>query len=154
MHYRIYLSSTFTEAGGFDWKKALIDSFNACSKFKESNCATFIDPLLFESKQNPIAVQSDMDNIANADVVFFHVEKPTIGTLMEVAFSCMNFPTQLRYFISNNPEVYNHTWIKNLTLERPNCGGNKRLYPMKACHSVQEAVDRFMQDINNEENKE
>lgn len=150
MHYHIYLSATFHPElpanEGFDWKKALIDSINKRDDFKEENSITFIDPLLFNSIQKPVAVEADMDNISNADVVFFYIQKPTIGTLMELMFASMNFPNQKRYLIAS-PEVATHTWICNLGREKPYFGGNKRLYPLTICHSVQEAVDNFMNDV-------
>ena len=150
MHYHVYLSATRNaeppEQQGFDWKKTLIDEINSRKEFKDENSITFIDPLLFSSDQKPAAVEADMDNVANSEVVFFYIQRPTIGTLMELAFATMNFPNQKRYLIAS-PEVAAHTWINNLSLDRPYCGGNRRLYPLTICHSIQEAVDAFMNDV-------
>ena len=86
---------------------------NKYEEFKKDNVITYIDPIAFFSLQ-PVVVSADTSNIASSDAVVFYIQKLSIGTLMELAFSSLGFPSQLRYIITTTSEIAQHPWIRNL----------------------------------------
>jgi len=146
MNYYLYMSSTdYHEEPHSIWKKDLVDEFNKQEEFKKDNVITFIDPIQYFS-MNPCVVSMDIQNLDMSNIVVFYIEKLSIGTLMELSYCTLSKYSQKKlYLISNNKDVLEHPWIRNLVEHSDN---NTPFSYVNLCNSPKDAVSKIVSDLN------
>lgn len=116
-HVDVYMSSTdFSEKPDSEWKERLRKSCEYelhhmfDDKWYSFHC---YDPLKVISDKAEI-VTSDIQHIIKSDFVvcYLPATKLTIGTLMELQYSCINKPSDCVILIDPYKIHRNHPWIK------------------------------------------
>jgi len=113
----VYLSSTDFQYDNdpypdFSWKSNLIDHFHSKTVNKEFD-VSFHDPLQNISDKAEI-VEDDITHIIHSDfvVVYLPKTKLSIGTIMEIQYSCLNKPKDCVILIDRYKVHRKHPWIK------------------------------------------
>ena len=110
----VYLSSTdlIMKPDCF-WKSNFQKDINRLVSSSNEYRFHLYDPLQNISDK-PEIVSDDIQHIIFSDFVVCYLQKSdlTIGTLMELQYSCINKPKDCVILIDKHHQHYNHPWIK------------------------------------------